>query len=50
MFSDTFVTVFFTGMVLIGILGLILARCANKETARIQKEISDRALAHKNIA
>ena len=50
MFSDTFTTVFFTGMVLVGILGLILARGVNKEIARLQKENSDRDLARKNLA
>lgn len=50
MFSDTFVTVFFSIMGLVLLLGMVWVRGFNKETARIQKEISDRALTRKNIA
>ena len=50
MFSETFVNVFFTVMGLVMVLGMIWIKGINKETARLQKENSDRALAHKNLA
>ena len=50
MLSDTFVTVFFTVMGLVGVLGTIWISGINKETARIEKENSDRDLVRKNLA
>ena len=50
MISDTFATVFFTLMGLILVFGMIWISGINKETARIQKEISDRKLSQKKPA
>ena len=50
MFSDTFVTILFSGMTIVGLLGVIWISGINKETARIQKEIADMKLSQKRPA
>ena len=42
MLSDTFVVVFFAGMTVIGLVGMVLVNGVNKEIDRITKGIADK--------
>ena len=50
MLSDTFVIVFFAGMTIVGLAGMVIVNGVNKETDRIMKEVADRESSRKSEA
>ena len=50
MFSDSFVTVFFSIMGLVLVLGMIWINGFNKETRRMEKENAERNILHNKSA